>query len=387
MSRETVADIVTALRNLSNAVGAAFLYATDHPQVTSLIPCTIDALRQFVGREGSQTLVFVNGVALFHGKPLEADPHIMRLAKIFSQQGIGYVRFLSGVTPVDLRILLRVLTGVADKEILRNASLTIRIGDVEAPPEFESEAREIRAFTDLDLADLVKLGDLYQAMQNQQGFNLRDLANVVAGFVVAFRREANPLLALVPLRMLDEYTFTHSINVGILNVAQAMSLGIEGQLLHDIGIAGMLHDAGKIFVNTEITRKSGVLTTEEWKIMQQHPVRGAQYLLNQPGIPRLAVIAAFEHHMRADLRGYPRVPAGWQLNLCTHLTMISDTFDALRTKRVYKNAWDFPKSAGHMLSLTHGSLDPDLTLNFLKLLSQMGERAGVLAEGGTGEGA
>jgi HD-GYP domain-containing protein (c-di-GMP phosphodiesterase class II) len=65
--------------------------------------------------------------------------------------------------------------------------------------------------------------------------------------------------------------------------------------------------------------------------------------------------------------------------------MISDTFDALRTRRVYKDSWDFPKAAGHLLSLTHGSLDPDLTLNFLKLLAQMGERAGVLAgEGGAG---
>ena len=139
---------------------------------------------------------------------------------------------------------------------------------------------------------------------------MTDIVATVSGFIKAFRREVNPLMALAPLRSLDEYTFTHSVDVCILNLAQGISLQIEGELLHDLGIAGMLHDVGKLFVPKEITNKSEELTAAEWGEMRRHPVTGAKYLLDNPGVPRLAVLTAFEHHMKYDLSGYPPVPAG-----------------------------------------------------------------------------
>jgi HD-GYP domain-containing protein (c-di-GMP phosphodiesterase class II) len=105
--------------------------------------------------------------------------------------------------------------------------------------------------------------------------------------------------------------------------------------------------------------------------MRLHTVRGAEYLLNNPGIPRIAVLTAFEHHMKFDLTGYPRVPQGWQTNLCSQITMISDFFDALRTKRVYRDAMSFDKTAGIMLWLAGTELNPALTLNFLKMLRKI----------------
>jgi HD-GYP domain-containing protein (c-di-GMP phosphodiesterase class II) len=87
------------------------------------------------------------------------------------------------------------------------------------------------------------------------------------------------------------------------------------------------------------------------------------------------VITAFEHHMRYDLGGYPRMAAGWELSLCSQMTMISDTFDALRTRRSYKDSWDFPKIAGHMLNLGGAQLNPELTLNFLNVLRKMEGRS------------
>lgn len=137
----------------------------------------------------------------------------------------------------------------------------------------------------------------------------------------------------------------------------------------------MLHDAGKLFVDREIIQKAGSLADAEWAIMKSHPSRGAQYLMNQEGVPTMAVIAAFEHHLRYDLTGYPPVPPDWSLNLCSQMTMVSDTFDALLTRRIYKSAWDFPKVSEHMLRLAGSHLHPDLTINFLNLLAQFGEEA------------
>jgi len=375
MNREPVVALLDFLRSLSKAVGTAQLYSVEHPQMDAIIPRTIDALQQFVGEETSKTLVFVKGVGLLQGKPLPRSPHLDRIAGLCDQCGIGFIRLQRLATAAELRQLVRVLVGVESGTNLRSSAGNIQIGEIEAP---ESEGvlepiREIASFEELNAEELKEIGDVYQSFGHQEVFNLKSLANVVAGFIAAFRREANPLLALVPLRLLDEYTFTHSVNVGILNIAQGMSLGIEGQMLHDIGIAGLLHDVGKIFTDQEILKKPAALTTEEWQTMKRHPSRGAQYLLNQPDVPRIAVVTAFEHHMRYDLTGYPQTAGGWKLSLCSQMTMISDTFDALRTRRIYKDSWDLPKISGHMLNLGGAQLNPDLTLNFLNVLKKMEE--------------
>lgn len=365
------------VRSLANATATAQLYSVEHPQVVSTIPKTVDALHVFVGSEESKALVFVKGIVFLQGKPLSRTPHLDRISRLCAQQGIGFIRFAPGVTAAEMRQLVRVLVGVESRDSLQLSSLHIHLGEVEEPETqgHWEETRAIGSFEELTREELEQISDIYEAVGHQEAVNLKALANVIAGFITAFRREANPLLALVPLRLLDEYTFTHSVNVGILNIAQGMSLGIEGQMLHDIGLAGVLHDVGKIFTDRQLLKKPAALTTAEWQIMKLHPSRGAQYLLNQADVPKVAVITAFEHHMRYDLGGYPQVPASWELSLCSQMTMISDTFDALRTRRSYKDSWDFPKISGHMLNLAGAQLNPKLTLNFLKVLKEMEERS------------
>jgi HD-GYP domain-containing protein (c-di-GMP phosphodiesterase class II) len=257
-------------------------------------------------------------------------------------------------------------------EPFKNGTSRIKIGGVNVG-EGGAEAEMVTSYSDLSPERLQELQTIYESIAAGQPLDTRQLMSMVAGFIVAFRREYNPFMALAPIRNLDDYTFTHSINVGILNVAQAMSLGISGELLHDMGVAGMLHDAGKIFIDRAIIQKPGSLTDEEFALMKTHPVRGAHYLMGQEGVPKLAVITAFEHHMRFDRKGYPLPPEGWSLNLCSQITMISDTFDALRTKRIYKDPWDFPAVCGHMLTLAGSQLNEDLTINFLDLLARMGD--------------
>jgi len=251
----------------------------------------------------------------------------------------------------------------------------IRFGsvDVEITRQGDKEHWDFPSFSAIPSEIIKRLEVAYSVHDHLQPFDIKTVLGLVSGFVTAFRKEANPLLALVPLREMDEYTFTHSVNVCILNLAQGMSLGFEGVLLHDMGVAAMLHDVGKLFVPEEILNKPGALENEEWEYMRQHAMRGAEYLLNNPGIPRLAVMCAFEHHMKYDLSGYPKVPHGWRTNLCSQMTMVSDCFDALRTKRVYKNAKDFAETAGIMLDMSGSDLNPVLTLNFLRILRKMEE--------------
>lgn len=362
------------LRQLSNVVATALLYTPEHAQVVERLPKILDPLRQLLRVRPELVLVLLKGEVLYQGKPLEKDPNIERLSKVCAQLDVGHLRFLPGVDASELRMLIRCLVGQQSLDVLRTDQARIRLGGVEKQKDEDLDRfTPIESFDQLTTAQLDGLNDVYSSIGDKGSLDIENIATLVGGFIAAFKQESSPLLALVPIRNIDDYTFTHSINVGILNIAQGMTLGVEGQMLHDLGIAGMMHDAGKIFVDREIIQKPDKLTDQEWGVMKSHPSRGAQYLMGQKGLPTVAVLTAYEHHMRYDLSGYPSVPEKWKLNLCSQMTMISDTFDALRTRRAYKDSWDFPKVSGLLLELAGKQLNPDLTINFLKTLAAMGE--------------
>jgi hypothetical protein len=361
------------IRHIVQAAAAGHLYSFDHRQVALQIAQALQDLQEAVSPDGSVSLTLVAEEVFVEGKPLPKDPVLHRFARGLTAAAIGYVAITGSVTPLELLQLVRIVAG-RPEAIRSTPGLTFRSLDL---PEQEGEVFDpdpaISSYREIPSTLMDGLVATYEACGRRELFDLTSIMRVVKGFILAFRREANPFLALVPVREMDEYTFTHSIDVCILNLAQGMSLGFEGQLLHDIGVAAMLHDVGKVFVPQEILNKPGSLEEWEWEAIRLHTVKGAEYLLNMPGLPRLAVLSAFEHHLKYDLSGYPKVPPGWQVNLCSQMTMVSDFFDALRTRRVYRDAMDFEKVAGKMLELAGTGLNPSLTLNFLQLLRRMGE--------------
>ncbi len=358
------------LRLISTCMAAAQLYSLEHDQVRTLIPRIIQSLRFLFYHQPELTFMVVRKELLFQGQPLERTLHSERIARQLHARDIGYVSFRDGIDDTEITTFLAVAAGNLGVQHFDGCDhIDYGVLDVRDDP---SLPLAIARFEDLTKEELQNINDLYVRIANKDSFDISQVSSVITGFVSALQQESNPLLALVPLKMEDDYSFTHSLNVAILNIAQGISLGLSEDLLHDVGLAGMLHDAGKIFVDKEIINHPGQLSDEQWQQMQKHPMRGAQYLLGQKGIPQLAILAAFEHHMRYDLTGYPPPPPDWTLNICSQMTMISDTFDALRTKRSYKEPWDFPAICGRMLDVAGSQLNPYLTMNFLKVLEKSG---------------
>ena len=141
------------------------------------------------------------------------------------------------------------------------------------------------------------------------------------------------MIGLTGMLDYDEYTFTHMVNVSILTMAQARSLGIEGDRLREMGLAALMHDIGKVRTPPAILHKPAALTPREFDVMKRHPIDGAAILRGTPEMPRMAAIVAFEHHLRQDGAGYPSGcrgrPSTWRTVLCG----IADVYDAMRSKR------------------------------------------------------
>src|SRR5207253_4285538 len=127
---------------------------------------------------------------------------------------------------------------------------------------------------------------------------IRKLEEVVWGLMEALARSAHDVIPLAPLKTHDEYTFVHSVNVSLLVLGQARSLGIQGPMLHALGLAALCHDVGKLSVPLDVLNRPGKLEGEDWRIMQSHAEVGAWQLAAVDEAPPLSVVVAYVHHVR-----------------------------------------------------------------------------------------
>ncbi len=360
------------IRLLTTAAANAALYHPEHRQVLRLNKQALNELHQLLNVHSDIILKVIDEQLIFANRPVEENLAVNRLLESLTRNGISHLQIESGASAEELLGLIIILSKTPDKQIEIKGSENIHFGQI----EIRYKQGDTNQLAGLDLADIAeyeadRFMDLYQSVRSKQKLEMTGITEIVNGFVDAFNSQSDAFMAIAPLRSMDEYTYTHSTNICMLNLAQARVLGIEGQLLNDIGIAAMLHDVGKMFISPDILSKSGQLDKEEWQIMQQHPRLGAEYLLNTPGVPRLAVVTAFEHHMRYDNTGYPKMTQPWQQHICSHMTAISDTYDAMRTHRAYEESLDIDQIISIMLDLAGTKLHPQLTYSFLQILSEL----------------
>jgi len=381
MIPEQATHLNTFIRQMTTAVSTSQLYSLDHEQVQRLCVAAAENLSLATGDEPGISLLLIDDELVAWDRPLETSMYINRFCQALKTRGIGHLRLQKKVTPEELRQMIPLLSRapLPDEEI--RSTENIRFGRVEVKElsdqseetEDELEFQKIRSLADVSLEELSTFMEIYEEARSNKKLNIKGISEIVGCFINAFKQVADPILALAPLRALDEYTFTHSTNVCVLNLAQAMSLGIDGPLLQDIGVAAMLHDIGKLYVPEEILTKPGKLDDHEWEMIKMHPLRGAERLLDTPGVPRLAVVTAYEHHMKYNLSGYPPVQEGWQQNLCSQMTTVSDFFDALRTKRSYRDAMEFDTVSSMMFDISGRDIHPILTRNFLQIIARLSE--------------
>ncbi len=167
----------------------------------------------------------------------------------------------------------------------------------------------------------------------------RRVKRVVLGIVDQVLHDEAAMLGMTTLRDYDEYTFTHSVNVCILSVALGQKLGFSKHQLFELGLGALFHDVGKSRVPLEVLNKEGRLNDEEWAVMSQHPDFGLITLFDLHGFeepPYRAMLTAYEHHMRTDFRGYPRVVRERWLGFFSRIVAVADAFDAATSKRSYQ---------------------------------------------------
>jgi HD-GYP domain-containing protein (c-di-GMP phosphodiesterase class II) len=348
------ASIMAALSNYA-------LYSGKHPIVDELSERAFSLLKDlYAGEELSLTVI--GDSLLFNNEPIsEKGLHFDNFIKRLRRKGIEKIEIRRGVTIDEFRRF------IADM-ISRNASFAsahISVGIIEV--SMTAERYNLRALMEENIS---RIKEVFDRISGDAKLDIRSLEETVFSLMSALKREANVLSILSPVRTHEEYAYVHATNVSILTLFQAESFGMREGIITDVGLAGLLHDIGKVFVPAEVLEKQTELDPDEWNAMRLHPIHGARYLSSVPDMPKLAMIAAFEHHIKFDGSGYPdSKQERRRQHVISQMVAISDFFDTLRTERPYRK----PVEAGVIVNLLHQragkDFNPILVDNFVGSLT------------------
>ncbi|RPJ16213.1 MAG: HD domain-containing protein [Desulfobacteraceae bacterium] len=323
------------------AVQNAGIYPDNHPQSISYMQETHRVLEEMFEAKKEITILLIGDSLMSDNRPLNVTASCEgAFAQILRNNAIERISFIKGLVFAEFKEFIKSLSSgaVSSMSSMRHVGFgKLRIRehedlntDLDALYAVETDAFHEVANTAED-----KIKNIYRDTSGGK-INLDDTNDIVRLFRDNLQKESNPLHLLAITKSNDEYTFTHTANVGILTLYFAEHLGFKGSYLNDIGVAAILHDVGKVTTPDSVLSKPGPLTPDERAVMEMHAMKGALSLIEQVNIANIAVLTAFEHHMKYDGTGYPRVKGKWEQNIVSQMISVADVYDALRTMRPYR---------------------------------------------------
>ena len=222
-----------------------------------------------------------------------------------------------------------------------------------------------------------------KAIQSLKRLNIDDCIYIANNIVEEIRESDSMVVETVNLSTYDNYTYTHSVNVDILSVILGVACGLRDDELRKLSQAALLHDIGKTCVPIEIIGKPGRLTDEEFAEVKNHPRYGYNMLRNNYEVSSVARNAILSHHENEDGSGYPRGLTSEKIHLFAKIIHIADVYDALTTKRVYKEAMNPADAMEYLMANATRMFDKDLVAMFMEYVAPY--PLGVQVELSTGQ--
>ncbi len=355
------------------------LYPPAHPLLLGSAEQFLLSLEELFAKRNEAAFNIISGELFFETFSVPIEEGLARLLEDLGRRGVGGITFKPGVKREEIVAFAYLInrdtrdaaSQVGLSALLAQAGITNitvqRALPVDIRPEMKDKAGKKPSEVFSDAVDAVK--DVVHSVQHEKAFNVRRVQGVVHSMVDSILDNRDAVLALTSIKMYDEYTFAHSVNVSILCIAMGAFLSLEKSQVAALGMAGMLHDIGKVNLPLDIISKPDSLTNDEWEIVKRHPVEGAMILSAMPGVSRLAMVTSYEHHQRHDSRGYPNVSGFSEMHPFSRIVAIADAYDALTSIRVYYSIATPPAEAVRILLQKRGAaFDPVLIKAFINLI-------------------
>jgi putative nucleotidyltransferase with HDIG domain len=346
---------------LTGGIRGVGYYPQGHPAALQPFREMENAIGSMQGEQGEVRVAVVDGI-LSVGQHLffTPTPPLQELARRLEQRGIFGMVLKRGVDAGDLMELARLL-GESEGDAAQ-----VKEGLAQAGVD-SIEVLEEEALTETYHEAVGAIREIFHEIGTGRIPNSRRMLNVVSSLAAVAVKQAPTLLGLTMIKDYDNYTFQHSVNVGVLAMALSASMGEPRDQVEEAGMAGFLHDVGKTRVNKGILNKPGKLSHEEYLEMKRHPEYGAEIVRQMEGVPERVAEAVLGHHIRYDRAGYPEWARTLPLGVTSGIVAVADCYDATTTLRSYQRPMQPKEAVDKIRTLSGTSLNTDIVESFLEL--------------------
>lgn len=174
------------------------------------------------------------------------------------------------------------------------------------------------------------------------------------------------MVNMVDLKIFDDYTYYHSVNVAVLSIVIGVALGISKNELCILGFAAILHDIGKVFIDKKILNKPSRLTAAEFDVMKTHSLLGCNHLKSCYGVSIEVYMGILDHHEHFEGTGYPNGYEKNRISLYGRIIAIADVYDALTSDRPYRRAIIPSEAMEYVMGSSMTMFDPELVDVFVR---------------------
>jgi putative nucleotidyltransferase with HDIG domain len=376
MSEITNQDAQRVAMLLSASIKTSILYPQSHPALKQPLQDLCGLVTGMLEGRQELHLGVVEGTFFIDSRlMLSPNAAVQELTERLSKKGIDALTIYPGVSTDDLFGFASILArreSSADSlpaELEKRGIVAIRYGidqdvsDGNGEPAVQDPSRIYRQA-------ISAVRDTMREVENGRIPSGEWINGVVNNMVSVTMEDHTTLLGLAMIKDYDNYTFTHSVNVGILALTLAAYLGLDREALHEINTAGLLHDIGKTRIDKNILNSPGKLSDGEFEQMKRHPEEGAKIVAEMKNInPRVAE-AVLGHHMRYDRTGYPASAASKEFSQFTEIVAVADCYDAITTLRTYQLPTSPKEAIAIMRRLAGSSLNAELVEKFQEMMGE-----------------
>lgn len=377
-----MSDPIRFLVSFGQAVSTMALYNDGHPARERAVDRSYQCLRDLQKQDPNPRFSFLGEETIYQETALR-ELGDWEWGTRLAQAGVQRMELDTNVTREQYEEFLEemmariTLSFIDSAEARPNRPTGIKVGSLGIRGETRQLADSLE--TDVPVAtisyslgeEVASIQSMHREVLERGKLPLAEAEAVVRSLSMAMHGDQQMILPLLQLREFDEYTTTHSLNVSVLVMALAESLELAQQDVRAFGIAGLLHDLGKVSIPQDILNKPGKLTDQERLVMQNHPVEGAKLIIESGRRLDLAAAVAHEHHIMINGHGYPVRHYHRECHKASNLVHVCDVYDALRTKRPYRDSWESERVLGYIEERSGTEFEPAAASAFVRMMRKV----------------
>lgn len=264
-------------------------------------------------------MIFVKAEEFLSGMCLARDIH-------FYDMSLGSAVIMKKGQKLTEMQITQLLNAKIDGAYIDTATSEVRIVS-----SINQEIRREAIYNIHSLAD-----NFIDSNKGVQKSDIEAIGNTAQDLIDSLSSKKDILINIADIKMYDDYTYHHSLSVSIMAIAIGIELGLPNTMLKELGLAGLLHDIGKIAIPIEIINKPGKLNAEEFDIVKMHPVHAANHLRERNLVNDNIYAGIVGHHEKLDGSGYPLKLSGTDIHPYARIIAVADVYDALTSNRPYR---------------------------------------------------